>query len=119
MASDAMAAPATRTATGPLPHCGSIRSLAVHERFVWQVGDTHESPDLAGKSLARAAPHRDRIQAATFGTFDGATSSYGVTFAMFDQHQHPAAFVAPSPGWRSRPLPGWAAARQHLARVPT
>ena len=41
---------------------------------------------------------RDRIQAATFGTFDGATSSYGVTFAMFAQHQHPAAFVAPITG---------------------
>jgi hypothetical protein len=41
---------------------------------------------------------RDRIQAATFGTFDGATSSYGVTFAMFAQHQHPAAFVAPIVG---------------------
>jgi hypothetical protein len=41
---------------------------------------------------------RQRIQAATFGTFDGATSSYGVTFAMFAQHQHPAAFVAPITG---------------------
>ena len=41
---------------------------------------------------------RERIEAATFGTFDGATSSYGVTFAMFAQHQHPAAFVAPITG---------------------
>jgi hypothetical protein len=43
------------------------------------------------------ALHRtpDRIQAATFGTFDGATSSYGVTFAMFAQHRPPVAFVAP------------------------
>ena len=42
--------------------------------------------------------NRERIQAATFGTFDGATSSYGVTFAMFAQHQAPAAFVAPIVG---------------------
>jgi hypothetical protein len=41
---------------------------------------------------------RERIEAATFGTFDGATSSYGVTFALFAQHQHPAAFVAPITG---------------------
>jgi hypothetical protein len=43
------------------------------------------------------ALHRspDRIRAATFGTFDGATSSYGVTFAMFAQHRPPAAFAAP------------------------
>jgi hypothetical protein len=41
---------------------------------------------------------RERIEAATFGTFDGATSSYGVTFAMFAQHQHPTAFVAPITG---------------------
>ena len=41
---------------------------------------------------------RERTEAATFGTFDGATSSYGVTFAMFAQHQHPAAFVAPITG---------------------
>jgi len=41
---------------------------------------------------------RERIEAATFGTFDGATSSYGVTFAMFAQHQHPAAFIAPITG---------------------
>jgi hypothetical protein len=47
-----------------------------------------------------SALHRthERIEAATFGTFDGATSSYGVTFAMFAQHQHPAAFVAPITG---------------------
>jgi VIT1/CCC1 family predicted Fe2+/Mn2+ transporter len=46
------------------------------------------------------ALHRNpaRIQSATFGTFDGATSSYGVTFAMFAQHQHPVAFVAPIVG---------------------
>lgn len=37
----------------------------------------------------------ERTRAATFGTFDGATSSYGVTFAMFAQHQRPSAFVAP------------------------
>ena len=44
-----------------------------------------------------SALHRtpDRIRAATFGTFDGATSSYGVTFAMFAQHRPPAAFAAP------------------------
>ena len=36
-----------------------------------------------------SALHRtpDRIRAATFGTFDGATSSYGVTFAMFAQRR--------------------------------
>jgi len=47
-----------------------------------------------------SALHRNRepIQAATFGTFDGATSSYGVTFAMFAQHQRPAAFAAPVVG---------------------
>ena len=35
------------------------------------------------------ALHRNpaRIQPATFGTFDGATSSYGVTFAMFAHGQ--------------------------------
>jgi hypothetical protein len=27
--------------------------------------------------------NRERIQAATFGTFDGAISSHGATFAMF------------------------------------
>jgi hypothetical protein len=37
----------------------------------------------------------ERTRAATFGTFDGATSSYGVTFAMFVQHQPTSAFVAP------------------------
>ena len=37
----------------------------------------------------------DRVKAATFGTVDGATSSYGVTSAMFAQHQDPAAFAAP------------------------
>jgi hypothetical protein len=42
--------------------------------------------------------NRERIQAATFGTFDGAASSYGVTFAMFAQHRLPAAFVAPIVG---------------------
>jgi hypothetical protein len=37
----------------------------------------------------------ERKRAASFGTFDGATSSYGVTFAMFAQHQPTSAFVAP------------------------
>lgn len=47
-----------------------------------------------------SAWHRNRArnQTATFGTFDGATSSYGVTLAMFVQHQPPAAFVAPVVG---------------------
>jgi hypothetical protein len=41
--------------------------------------------------------HRDkeRVRASLFGTFDGATSSYGVTFAMFVQHRPPVEFVAP------------------------
>jgi len=37
----------------------------------------------------------DRIRATVFGTFDGATSSFGVTFAMFAQHRQPVAFLAP------------------------
>jgi uncharacterized membrane protein YhaH (DUF805 family) len=57
-----------------------------------------KSLDLLASPWTAMHRDRERIGAATFGTFDGATSSYGVTFAMFAQHQHPAAFVAPIVG---------------------
>jgi hypothetical protein len=43
------------------------------------------------------ALHRneDRVRATVFGTFDGATSSVGVTFGMFAQHRPPVDFIAP------------------------
>ena len=46
---------------------------------------------------AWSALHRDkeRVRASLFGTFDGATSSYGVTFAMFVQHRPSVDFIAP------------------------
>jgi len=36
----------------------------------------------------------ERVRATVFGTFDGATSSFGVTFALFAQHQPPGVFLA-------------------------
>jgi len=68
--------------------------------------------DAAPRAVGRGSPGRgaahwvhrlwwllhgseDRVRAAVFGTFDGATSSFGVTFAMFVQHRQPVAFIAP------------------------
>jgi hypothetical protein len=55
----------------------------------------HESLTLLASPWSAMHRNPDRVKAAASGTFDGATSSYGGTFAMSAQHQHPTAFAAP------------------------
>jgi len=93
---------------GPRKHIGADRIVPGLDVTL---GSTRTSwfmrpcPMAPMKSFAMAADlwsrfhgTAERTRAATFGTFDGATSSYGVTFAMFAQHQKPSAFVAPVVG---------------------